>query len=135
MTDSISDLARSLGNSVRQLRLARNLDQRTTAERAGISLRALGMLENGRGSTLETMLRTLKALGYEKNIEMLAPAPTVNPLALLKTSKPPRRVRHSRRTGLHKASSANACRPETDVSETGTQNAGEVTGGAAHTSR
>ncbi|HET6180584.1 MAG TPA: helix-turn-helix transcriptional regulator [Candidatus Sulfotelmatobacter sp.] len=134
MADSISELARNLGHSVRQLRLARNLDQRTTAERAGISLRALGMLENGRGSTLETMLRTLKALGYEKNIEMLAPAPTVNPLALLKTSKTPRRVRHSRKAGLHKVELPQTGGPETgvskaDMSETGVSKTGSPNAG------
>ena len=122
MDSSIFDLQRDLGHRVRQLRLARNLDQRTTAERAGISLRALGMLENGGGSTLETVLRTLKALGYEKRIEMLAPEPTVNPLALLKTHKSPQRVRRSRKR-LDKQASASS----TDV-----EKSGEATGGAAN---
>jgi len=98
MSESISELQSDLGRRVRQLRLWRNLDQRTVAEKAGISLRALGKLENGQGSTLETFLRTLRALDYVKGIETLAPEPTVNPLAILKTSKYPQRVRRPRKT-------------------------------------
>jgi len=97
MNEGIETLQGDLGHRIRKLRLARNLDQRTTAERAGISLRALGKLENGRGSTLETLLRTLRALDYVKGIEMLAPEPTINPLTMLRTPKPPQRARHVRK--------------------------------------
>ncbi len=99
MNNNINDLQTDLGHRVRQLRLSRNVDQRTAAERAGISLRALGKLENGRGSTLETLLRTLKALDYVQGIENLAPQVTVNPLAMLRTHRPPQRVRRSRKPG------------------------------------
>lgn len=81
---------------MRQVRLSRNLDQRTTAEKAGIAERALRNLETGRGSSVQTLLRTLKALDYTQGIEMLAPDVTVNPLALLRTAKPPQRVRRPR---------------------------------------
>ena len=99
MPDAILDLQTDLGHRVRQLRLSRNLDQRTVADKGGISLRALSKLENGQGSTLETLLRTLRALDYVKGIEMLAPQPTVNPLALLNNAHPPQRVRRSRKAG------------------------------------
>jgi transcriptional regulator with XRE-family HTH domain len=101
--NNVAILQGDLGHRIRKLRLARNLDQRTTAERAGISLRALGKLENGRGSTLETLLRTLRALDYVKGIEMLAPEPTINPLSMLSTPKPPQRVRRSRKLKAAKA--------------------------------
>jgi transcriptional regulator with XRE-family HTH domain len=91
-----TELQSELGNRVRQLRLFRNLDQRTTAEKAGISIGAYTNLEAGRGSSVETLLRTLKALDYLQGIEMLAPEPTVNPLALLRNAKPPERVRRPR---------------------------------------
>ncbi|HEY7403845.1 MAG TPA: helix-turn-helix transcriptional regulator [Candidatus Angelobacter sp.] len=86
---------------MQSLRLSRNMDQRTTADKAGISLRALVNLEAGRGSTVETLLRTLKALDYLQGIEMLAPEITVDPLALLDSPKPQRRVR--RKLGRRKA--------------------------------
>ncbi len=90
------ELQVELGNRVRQLRLFRNLDQQTTAEKAGISKKAYRNLEAGRGSSVQTLVRTLKALDYLQGIEMFAPEPTVNPLALLRTSKPPQRVRRPR---------------------------------------
>src|ERR1035437_2987773 len=91
------ELQIALGERVRRLRLARNVDQRATAGKAGISEKALRNLESGHGSTVETLLRTLKALGYVQGIEMLAPEATVDPLALLHTAKPQQRVRRPRR--------------------------------------
>jgi transcriptional regulator with XRE-family HTH domain len=93
---SPSELQTALGERLRKLRLSRNMDQRETAAKAGVSEKALRNLEMGHGSTVETMLRTLKALDYTQGIEMLAPEVTVNPLALLRSAKPPQRVRRPR---------------------------------------
>jgi len=92
------ELQRELGERVRALRLSRNMDQRATADKAGISEKALRNLESGHGSTVETLLRTLKALDFVQGIEMLAPEVTVDPLALLHSSKTPQRVRRPRGT-------------------------------------
>jgi transcriptional regulator with XRE-family HTH domain len=94
---SIEDLQVSLGDQLQAMRLAKNLDQRTTAEKAGISEKALRNLEAGRGSTVESLLRVLKALDSLEGIDLLAPKPTVNPLSLLRDAKARQRVRHSRR--------------------------------------
>jgi|SRR5271154_5731114 len=91
------ELQITLGERVRRLRLARNTDQRATAGKAGISEKALRNLEAGRGSTVETLLRTLKALDALQGLDMLAPEVTVDPLSLLHTSKPQRRVRRPRK--------------------------------------
>jgi transcriptional regulator with XRE-family HTH domain len=91
-----SELQTLLGERLRRLRLTRALDQRTTAEKAGISEKALRNLEGGHGSTVETLLRALKALDSLDGIEMLSPEPTVNPLALLRSAKLPQRVRRPR---------------------------------------
>ena len=90
------ELQTALGERIRKLRLSRNMDQLTTADKAGISEKALRNLEAGRGSTVETLLRTLKALHSLQGIEMLAPDVTVNPLALLHSARAPQRVRRSR---------------------------------------
>ena len=90
------ELQVALGERLKRLRLNRNFDQKSTAERAGISERALRNLENGQGSTVETLLRVLKSLGYLQGINMLAPVPSVNPLDLLRQSKTPQRVRRSK---------------------------------------
>lgn len=89
------ELQTVLGGRLRRLRLNRNLDQRTTAEKAGISEKALRNLEGGRGSTVETLLRVLKALDHLQGIEMLAPEISVNPLDLLRQAKVPQRVRRA----------------------------------------
>jgi transcriptional regulator with XRE-family HTH domain len=93
---SPAELQFELGRRLRRLRLQRNIDQRTLAEKAGVALTALQKLEAGRGSTVQTLVRTLKALNYLEGIEMLAPEPTVNPLALLRSTKPRQRVGRSR---------------------------------------
>jgi transcriptional regulator with XRE-family HTH domain len=89
------ELQTLLGGRIRSIRLNRNLDQRTTAEKAGISEKALRNLETGRGSTVETLMRVLKALEYLQGIDMLAPEISVNPLDLLRQSKAPQRVRRN----------------------------------------
>ena len=85
-----------LGEQIQRLRLSRDLNQRTTAEKAGIAEKSLRNLEAGRGSTVETLLRTLKALDSLEGINMLAPEATVNPLELLRNAKRRQRVRQPR---------------------------------------
>lgn len=92
-----NELQELLGERLKRLRLGRNLDQRTTAEKAGISEKALRNLEGGRGSTVETLLRVLKALDYLQGIDLLAPEATVNPLDLLRQAKQPQRARRPRK--------------------------------------
>lgn len=91
-----SQLQCELGTRLRSLRLSRNLDQRTTAEKAGVSERAVRNLESGRGSTVETLVRVLKALDCLRGIEVLVPDASVNPMMLLRTPSPPQRVRRPR---------------------------------------
>jgi len=87
------ELARELGSRLRSLRLNRRLEQGELALRAGVSERTLRALEQGHGSTVETLLRVLKALDSLSGLEALAPRPTVDPLALLDGPAQPTRVR------------------------------------------
>jgi transcriptional regulator with XRE-family HTH domain len=91
-----AELQSRLGERLRQLRISRNLEQRTAAEKAGISEKSLRNLENGRGSTVETLLRTLKALDHLDGIDALAPEATVDPLIILRQSTARQRVRSRR---------------------------------------
>ena len=92
---SVSELQALLGDQLLALRQSKDLDQITTAEKAGISEKALRNLEAGRGSTVESFLRVLKALDSLDGLELLAPKPSVSPLALLRNSKTRQRVRQS----------------------------------------
>jgi transcriptional regulator with XRE-family HTH domain len=91
------ELQVALGGRMRRLRLSRNMDQLATAKKAGVSEKALRNLEAGRGSSVETLLRVLKALDYLQGIEALAPEVTINPLTMLRKSSLRRRVRSPRK--------------------------------------
>ena len=80
------EFEQSVGENVRTLRLQRNLDQATVAERSGISVRALRNLEQGAGSTVRTLLSVMRALGRESWFDAMAPVATINPLNLPRKS-------------------------------------------------
>jgi transcriptional regulator with XRE-family HTH domain len=92
------ELVGEVGSRLRALRIDRRIEQADLALRAGISIKALRSLEQGRGSTLETFLRALKGLGALDGLEALAPRPIINPLALVDHRRAPRRVRHPKGT-------------------------------------
>lgn len=95
---TVADLEAQLGTSLRRLRLDRNLEQATLAERAGISLRSLQRLELGHGSTTHTLINVLRALGREDWLKTIAPVPTINPLTMPRTAKPRQRAARRRKT-------------------------------------
>jgi transcriptional regulator with XRE-family HTH domain len=92
---TIGDLEAYLGSKLRLLRLDRNIEQATLAERAGVSRNALKRLELGRGSTTHTLLSVLRALGRENWLETIAPVATINPLMMSRSAKPRQRARES----------------------------------------
>lgn len=95
---TVADLEAQLGTSLRRLRLDRNLEQVTLAERAGISLRSLQRLELGQGSTTHTLINVLRALGREDWLKAIAPVPTINPLTMPRTAKPRQRAARRRKS-------------------------------------
>jgi transcriptional regulator with XRE-family HTH domain len=76
-----------LGQHLRSLRLRQNIDQRQFAERAGVALNAVKRLEAGKGATVTSLVKVLRALGREDWFGTLAPQVTVSPLQLLKDKK------------------------------------------------
>ena len=89
----------ALGEQVRALRIARGLDQRQLAERAGASLGAVTGLEQGRGSTVKTVIRVARALDREDWLASLAPRATVSPIEVLRSSRRQPRQRVYRQRG------------------------------------
>jgi transcriptional regulator with XRE-family HTH domain len=89
----------SLGDQVRRLRIARNMDQARLAELADVSVGAVSNLERGKGSSLRTLIGVLRALGRTDWIESLAPVVGVSPMQLLRSKQktPQPRVRASRK--------------------------------------
>jgi transcriptional regulator with XRE-family HTH domain len=76
------EMEAALGERLKLLRLARNLDQVTLSKQAGVGVSALKNLENGRGSTLRSLVRVVRALGREEWLAGIAPMPTINPLTM-----------------------------------------------------
>jgi transcriptional regulator with XRE-family HTH domain len=86
------ELESALGARLRELRLRRNLAQEEVASAGGVSRKSIYKLERGQGSTVETLLRTLKALGVTDPLAAIVPAPQISPLAILRSPKPPQRA-------------------------------------------
>ena len=62
------DWEAELGRRLRGLRLRQNVDQRTLAARAGVALNVVKHLETGKGSTLASLVKVLRALGRDQGI-------------------------------------------------------------------
>ncbi len=92
-SNTSAELEGALGEALRTLRLDRNLDQRTLAEQAGISVHAVKNLEGGHGATVRSLTRVLRALGREEWFKTLAPMATINPLTMTRDAQPRRRAR------------------------------------------
>lgn len=92
------EMEAALGEKLKTLRLSRNLEQKTVAERAGVSVRALRSLEAGKGSTIRTLVSVLRALGRQTWLDTIAPVATVNPLTLTREAQPRQRASGPRRS-------------------------------------
>jgi transcriptional regulator with XRE-family HTH domain len=96
-TQSPEELARLFGERIRRLRLRKNFTQDETARRAGLSRRSIFSLENGRGGTIESLVRVLKALDSTDGLSAIAPEAGISPLSILHSPREPKRARRSLR--------------------------------------
>jgi len=90
----------TLGRHLRNLRLRQNVDQRRLAEQAGVALNVVKKLETGKGATVTSLVKVLRALGRADWMDSLAPAVSISPLQMLKAK--PSRQRASRAKGMHR---------------------------------
>lgn len=93
---SPEELAQSIGENIRALRLQKNLTQKALASQAGVSLTALRHLESGQGANLGTLIRVVRALDKQEWLEALAPRITINPLHMTPSHPVRQRARTSR---------------------------------------
>lgn len=93
---TLGELEAVLGEQIKKLRLSRNIDQATLAERAGISRRALQNLEAGAGSSTASLLSVVRALGREDWLALLAPTATINPLYMVRARRERQRATSTR---------------------------------------
>ena len=86
VTDRLtSELEAEFGRQLRLLRLRQNIDQRQLAGQAGVALNVVKRLEAGRGATLKSLMRVLRALGRTDWLNTLAPVVSLSPLPMAKT--------------------------------------------------
>ncbi|WP_368310092.1 helix-turn-helix domain-containing protein [Luteibacter sp. CQ10] len=77
---SVEITMRDLGVRLARVRLARNLTQARLAHEAGTSLPSIKRLEAGRNSSLDTLLRVLRALDLGDRLLDILPNPDVRPV-------------------------------------------------------
>jgi transcriptional regulator with XRE-family HTH domain len=79
-----SEIQKELGNRLQRERLNQNITQAALAESAGISRRTLVAAEKGQGTTLETLINILRALGRLGQLDQFLPEPPISPIELAK---------------------------------------------------
>ena len=89
-----------LGQQVRDVRLRQNIDQQRLAEQAGVALNVVKRLEGGKGTTVTSLIKILRALGRAEWLSTLAPAVSISPLQMLH-EKPARQRASSTRGTRH----------------------------------
>ncbi len=82
-----------VGEEVRAMRIASDLDQNRLAELADVSVGALSNLERGKGSSLKTLVAVVRAMGRTDWLEALAPPVTVSPIQMLRAKQKAPRAR------------------------------------------
>jgi len=92
-----SEVLGELGERIRKTRIQQELTQVVLADRAGVGEATLRRLESGRGGTLGTFIRVLRALGQLDAFDLVLAAPEVSPLQLARLKgKERQRVRKRR---------------------------------------
>ena len=87
-----------LGENIKAFRLQKNISRETLCEQAGISLNALRNLELGRGTTLKTLVKVVRALGKQEWLENFAPKATINPLHMVREKEGRQRASRRKRS-------------------------------------
>lgn len=88
---STAEIEERVGEQARALRIAAGLDQAQLARLAGVSVGSVKNLEQGKGSTLRTVVRVVRALGREDWLASLAPRVGVSPIDVLRARSEPRK--------------------------------------------
>lgn len=76
----LSSTLKQFGQRMERYRISRNVTQDDLAKAAGLARMTVSKLESGKGATLETVLRVLRAYGLEDKLLQLVPDATMSPL-------------------------------------------------------
>lgn len=96
---TVEELEERVGGQVRSRRLAAGRTVEDVAWEAGVASKTVQNLERGRGSSLATLIKVLRALGAEDWLETLTPDEPVSPLAVLEAARGEASRQRGRRRG------------------------------------
>jgi transcriptional regulator with XRE-family HTH domain len=82
-----AQVASELGKRIKATRLRKKLSQAEVAERAGISKFTIGQMENGKNTSLSSLIAVLRVLKLLENFDSLVPEIMVSPVELLTKSR------------------------------------------------
>ncbi len=91
-------MVRELGYRATQIRLAQNMTQKETAEKAGVSKRTLERFEHGESIQLNSFIRILTILGLLEKLQALIPVQEVSPMDMITSKKQKSRKRAYKRS-------------------------------------
>ena len=98
---------RQIGSKLKELRIEKNMKQAELADASGVSIFTISSVENGKTTSLLTIVQLLRALGHLDYLDSFFQEQTVSPIAyakLLKNNKKKVRVKLSS-TDINKANS------------------------------
>ncbi len=92
----LAALLADLGRRLEAYRISRNIKQADLAELAGIGRSTLARMEAGKGGTIDSLARVMRALGLSERLLEIVPDARVSPLdPRSETGKARKRVRHA----------------------------------------
>jgi len=80
--DTTDEILRELGARLRGYRLQQNVTTAELARRAGIGVATAARAETGRNTSMETIVKILRALGRLDGLDAILPEPLVSPIQL-----------------------------------------------------
>ena len=81
-TSSSATIAAALCKRLEEIRLSQNISQANLAEKAGVSRSTMTRIADGKGISLDSFIRVMKALGLAGHLAALLPDPDVRPVEL-----------------------------------------------------
>lgn len=88
------EVAKLIGDRLRQYRITARLTRQDVCERMAVSLSTVRNIEKGVSGTIDHLITFLRATGRIEQINGLIEPPTLSPILLAKSQKPrPSRVR------------------------------------------
>ena len=77
-------IIRYIGKRIRQMRLNKNISQKTLSEKIGIHRVTLSKIERGQQISLLTLIQIMRGLGELQRLENIIPEDIVSPIQLAK---------------------------------------------------